>query len=149
MAVWGHRKRAEAGFTLMEIMLVVIIIGVLAAMVMPSLVGRAESSRITAAKADINGGLATALSLYEQDTGSFPTTAQGLNALLAAPAGVTNWKGPYFTKNEIPLDPWSRSYVYTCPGTHNTASYDLMSYGKDGKEGGGDDVANYSATATK
>lgn len=145
----ARRVCRKAAFTLIEIMLVVIIIGVLAAMVVPSFVGRAEGSRITAAKADINGGLATALSLYEQDTGSYPTTAQGLNALLAAPAGVSNWKGPYFQKNEIPLDPWGRSYVYACPGTNNTASYDLISYGKDGKDGGGDDVTNYSTTRTR
>jgi general secretion pathway protein G len=148
--VFPRRMRiSSAAFTLIEIMLVVIIIGVIAAMVVPSLVGRAEASRVTAAKADIMGGLATALNMYEQDTGSYPTTAQGLNALLVAPAGVSNWRGPYLQKNEIPVDPWTHGYVYTCPGGHNTGSYDLMSYGKDGKEGGGDDVANYSLTATK
>jgi len=143
------RKRRDAGFTLIEIMLVVIIIGVIAALVAPSLVGKAEKSRQTAAKADVRGGLATALGLYEQDTGSYPTTAEGLDALIKAPDGVTNWKGPYLTTSEIPADPWGRPYVYTCPGVHNTNGYDLVSYGKDGKDGGGDDVANYSLAETK
>ena len=139
-----HSKHVcRGGFTLIELMLVVVIIGVLAAMVVPSLVGKAQSARITAAKSDIESGLALPLDLYEQDTGSYPTTAQGLLALVKQPDGVTNWKGPYLKKEQVPNDPWGRPYQYVCPGTHNKASYDLYSYGKDGKDGGGDDIANY------
>lgn len=137
-------KRVQCGFTLVELMLVVIIIGVLAAMVVPSLVGRARKARVAAAKSDITAGLGTGLDLFEQDTGAYPTTAQGLEALIKAPEGVAGWDGPYLKANEIPVDPWGNEYKYTCPGVENTATYDLVSFGGDGKEGGGDDIANYS-----
>jgi len=141
-----RRDRGRAGFTLVELMLVVIIIGVLAAMVVPSFVGRSRQARVTAAKADISGSLGTALNLYEQDNGSFPTTAQGLEALVERPAEVSQdtWMGPYLQRKEIPEDPWGNPYHYTSPGEENPASYDLVSYGPDGKEGGGDDIANYT-----
>lgn len=129
-------KRA---FTLIEIMLVVIIIGALVAMVMPRLTGRAEQARITAAKADINVNIATALKLYELDNGRFPTTEEGLNALLNPPPSTPNWNGPYLEKK--PIDPWGRPYQYRSPGQHRT-DYDLYSLGKDGIESS-DDVKNW------
>jgi len=137
----------KKGFTLIELMLVIIIIGVLAAMVIPKFAGRAEQSRTIAAKADIESNLGVTLDLFETDNGSYPTTEQGLSALLkkpSAPPVPPNWRGPYLKKNEIPKDPWGNPYVYACPGTHNPESYDLFSYGKDGAEGGGDDIVNWA-----
>lgn len=125
------------GFTLVEIMLVVIIIGILVAMVMPRLAGRSEEARLSVARADIDANLAMALDLYELDTGTFPSS---LNDLRAKPSGTTNWRGPYLKKT--PLDPWGRQYVYKYPGVHNTDGYDLYSLGRDGVEGK-DDVANW------
>ncbi|MCM8831017.1 MAG: type II secretion system major pseudopilin GspG [Candidatus Omnitrophica bacterium] len=127
-------------FTLIELMLVVVIIGALAAMVLPRFVGRGEQARIAIAKADIESNIATALKLYELDTGSFPTTSEGLNALLVKPPLVTNWKGPYLEKK--PIDPWGREYKYKSPGDHRV-DYDLYSLGKDGQEGTADDIKNW------
>ena len=128
------------GFTLVELMLVVIIIGVLAAMVVPRLTGRSEEARVQVAKADVGVNIATALKLYEMDNGAFPTTEEGLNALLSAPPSAHNWKGPYLEKK--PIDPWGKEYQYKCPGVHRTYDYDVYSLGKDGSESS-DDVTNW------
>jgi len=127
------------GFTLVELMLVVIIIGALVAMVLPRLTGRSEQARTQVAKADISANIATALKLYEMDNSKFPTTEEGLNALLNKPASSVNWNGPYLEKT--PLDPWGRPYQYKCPGTHK--DYDLYSLGADAIEGTKDDVTNW------
>ncbi|MBF0479713.1 MAG: type II secretion system major pseudopilin GspG [Candidatus Omnitrophica bacterium] len=130
-------------FTLIEIMLVVIIIGVLAAMIVPNLVGRGEQARLAAARADIDGNLVTALDLYEIDNGKYPTTGQGLPALSMKPSdGSDKWRGPYLKKKSLPLDPWGKAYVYVCPGVHNLENYDLSSLGPDGIESA-DDVTNW------
>ncbi|MDD5020334.1 MAG: type II secretion system major pseudopilin GspG [Candidatus Omnitrophica bacterium] len=131
-------RRSLAGFTLIEIMLVVIILGVLAAMVVPRLSGRSEEARKSIAKTDIESNIPLALDLYEVDTGSFPET---LDDLREEPADAQNWKGPYLKKK--PVDPWGRAYVYQSPGEHNTGSFDLYSLGKDGVEGGDDDIVNW------
>ena len=131
------RKKA---FTLVELMLVVIIIGILVAMVVPRMAGRSEQAREGVAKADVDLNIATALKLYELDNGAFPTTDEGLNALLSAPSSTTNWRGPYLEKK--PLDPWGRPYQYKSPGTHRTHDYDLFSFGRDGVESS-DDVGNW------
>jgi len=134
-------KSNTHGFTLIELMLVVIIIGALVAMVMPRLSGRGEQARVAAATADIMSNIATGLKLYELDNGEFPSTEEGLNALFVKPAGATaNWKGPYLEKK--PVDPWGREYKYKYPGEHRTADYDLSSLGKDGAESE-DDVKNW------
>ncbi len=130
----------KKGFTLIELMLVVIIIGVLVSMVVPRLAGRSEEARIAAAKADINANISVALDLFELDNGKYPTTDEGLSALRAKPGLASNWKGPYLKKE--PVDPWSKKYIYRSPGEHNP-DYDLYSYGPDGKEGGSDDIANW------
>ena len=127
------------GFTLIEIMLVVIILGVLAAMVVPRLTGRSDEARKSVAKTDIESNIPLALDLYEVDTGSYPSE---LNDLFTAPSGVTNWKGPYLKKK--PLDPWGRAYVYKYPGEQNADTYDLSSSGKDGVAGNDDDVNNWA-----
>ena len=132
------------GFTLIEIMIVVIIIAALAAMVVPRLTGRSEQARIAIAEADISSNIGIALKLYELDNGNFPTTEQALDSLLSKPSSApvpTNWNGPYLEKK--PVDPWKNPYQYKCPGIHNTAGYDLHSMGKDGIEGTEDDIANW------
>jgi len=130
----------KKGFTLIELMLVVIIIGALVAMVMPRFTGRGEQARIAAAEADIRANIATALKLYELDNGNFPGTEEGLNALLNKPSSSQNWNGPYLEKK--PIDPWAREYKYKSPGEHRP-DYDLYSLGKDGQEGTADDVKNW------
>ena len=133
---------------MIEIMLVVIIIGILAAMVIPNLSGRGEQARVAASKADIDSNLSTALDLYEVDVGQHPTTDQGLKALLEKPTASPvpeNWRGPYLKKKKLPTDPWSKPYVYVSPGSHNQDSYDLSSYGKDGVESN-DDITNWAVS---
>ncbi len=123
--------RNKNGFTLIEILLVVMIIGALAVMVVPRLAGRGERALMTVAQVDINANIASALKLYELDNGTFPTTSQGLDALLVkptAPPTARNWNGPYLEKK--PIDPWGQPYQYAQPGTHGTA-YDLYSFGSD------------------
>ncbi|MFH1360480.1 MAG: type II secretion system major pseudopilin GspG [Candidatus Omnitrophota bacterium] len=141
------RLNATKGFTLIEIMLVVIIIGILVAMVVPNLAGRGEQARRAAARADIEVNLATALDLYELDNGRYPTTEQGLRAMLEEPSSPPvpmNWSGPYLKKKRIPKDPWGNEYVYVNPGIHNEEEFDLSSNGPDGVEGGDDDIVNWS-----
>ena len=130
------------GFTLIELMVVIVIIGALVAMVMPRLVGRGEQAKVAASSADIRANIATALKLYELDNGSFPATEQGLDALMNRPvSGVTlNWNGPYLEHD--PVDPWGRTYEYVSPGQHHI-DYDLFSLGRDGISGTEDDVTNW------
>lgn len=134
--------RSKKGFTLIEILLVVAIIGALAAMVVPRLTGRSEKAKMAAAQADIRANVSTALKMYEIDMGSFPSTEQGLEALLTVPSGAegTVWQGPYVERK--PLDPWNRSYEYKYPGKRNPAGYDLYSLGRDGVEST-DDIGNW------
>lgn len=135
-----HLTGKRRGFTLIELMLVVIIIGALVAMVMPRLAGRGEQARVAAATADIQANIATALKLYELDNGSFPRSDEGLAALMEAPGTALNWNGPYLERK--PVDPWGREYKYKSPGDHRK-DYDLYSAGKDGQEGTEDDVVNW------
>lgn len=138
-------KRLSRGFTMIEMMLVVIIIGVLAAMVVPNLAGRGDQARRSAAIADIEANLSSALDLYKLDNGHYPTTEQGLAALLRAPSinpFPVSWSGPYLKKKRMPVDPWGRDYVYVAPGAHNTDEYDLSSLASDGFESD-DDIVNW------
>jgi general secretion pathway protein G len=138
-------KKKQGGFSLIEIILVVVIIATLSAMVVPRLTGRSEQARLAAARADVEVNIPTALKLYELDNGYLPTTAQGLNALLQKPTTAPipeNWNGPYLEK--FPVDPWGRPYQYQSPGTNRPHDYDLFSLGKDANpDSTKDDVVNW------
>lgn len=121
------------GFTLIELIVVILILGLLAGLVVPRLFKHVTQAKITTAKAQI-AAFQTALAAYKLDTGTFPTTEQGLQALRVVPAGTNNWNGPYLPK-DIPLDPWGRPYVYKFPGDHGDEP-DIISYGADGQPGG-------------
>jgi general secretion pathway protein G len=124
--------RRNAGFTLLELLVVMVIIGLLVGYVGPKYFAQLGKSEVKAAKQQI-AGLGKALDIYRLDTGHYPPQDVGLQALVTAPANETKWRGPYIEK-AVPLDPWGQAYVYKIPGEHN--EYDLISYGKDGKPGG-------------
>ena len=127
------RRTAQAGFTLIELMVVLVIIGVLAALIVPNVLERADDAKITAARTDVSN-LMQALKLYRLDNNRYPTTEQGLQALITKPATEpmpTNWK-PYLEK--LPNDPWQHPYQYLNPGVKGEV--DVMSYGADGQPGG-------------
>ncbi|MDI6870539.1 MAG: type II secretion system major pseudopilin GspG [Bacillota bacterium] len=133
--VAGRARRGEQGFTLLEVLAVVVIIGFLAALVAPGVFTRIAGAQRTAAKAQIKT-LSLALNLFRTDTGAYPTTEQGLSALRQRPAyGAEGWNGPYL-EEDLPKDPWGREYQYLCPGVHNPDRYDLFSLGRDGRPGG-------------
>jgi general secretion pathway protein G len=130
-------RRLPRGFTLIEIMVVITILGILAALIVPRVVGRTDDARIAAAKQDI-ASLLQALKLYRLDNGAYPTTEQGLKALLAKPAiepVPQNWKqGGYLERSSTPKDPWGNEYKYLNPGLKG--EIDVFSYGRDGAAGG-------------
>ena len=136
-------KKCEA-FTLLEIMLVVVIIGMLVTLALGKFSGTGERARIDTTKAMIAGTLRTALGLYEMENGSFPTTEQGLKALMEKPTSEPIPKAwhSYLESKTPPKDPWNHDYIYIYPGTHNTDGYDLYSLGKDGVESE-DDIRNW------
>ncbi|MBW2040061.1 MAG: type II secretion system major pseudopilin GspG [Deltaproteobacteria bacterium] len=132
--VWRDAK----GFTLIELMVVVVILGILAGLIIPKIMGRPEEARRLKAKMQIQQ-IEQALKLYYLDTGTYPTTEQGLNALVEKPTIEPipkRWReGGYLEKGKVPLDPWSNPYVYISPGIHSE-DFDLESYGPDGEDGG-------------
>ena len=136
------RRTAAGGFTLIELLLVLVILTTLAAVVVPKFTKRSEQARITAARTDI-ANLEVVLDAFEVDTGSYPSTEQGLQALAEQPSGAKGWMGPYL-KRGVPKDPWGHPYEYRSPGQHNTSGYDLRSLGPDGNDGGDDDIDNWS-----
>ena len=145
--IFGARGTRPSGkvlrraFTLVELMLVVTIIGILAALVIPKIAGKGEQARETAARADIFGGIKTALDSFEVDNGYYPKSLQDL---IQQPSNAKNWRGPYLDPATLPIDPWGNPYVYYFPGKHNPTGYDLLSVGPDGKEGTEDDIGNWT-----
>jgi general secretion pathway protein G len=133
-----HRSSHVQGFTLIELMIVVVILGMLATMVMPKVLSKPEQARRTKAKVDIRS-MQSALALFKTDTGRFPSTSEGLQALVTNP-GLDGYDSEGYLER-VPTDPWGNAYVYLCPGIHSKG-YDLESYGKDGEDGGTDDDAD-------
>ncbi|MGB1221555.1 MAG: type II secretion system major pseudopilin GspG [Alcanivoracaceae bacterium] len=131
MRTKGLSVMRQRGFTLLEIMVVVIIIGLLAAIVAPNVIGQSDKARVEIARTNM-AALGSALDLYKLDNGKYPTTEQGLQALVEAPTDAKNWTEPYIKKE--PVDPWQNEYVYISPGLDGP--YDLYSLGADGQEGG-------------
>jgi general secretion pathway protein G len=128
-----NRSSRERGITLIELLVVVTIIALFATLVVPRLWKKVSGAKQTAAREQINGFI-TALGMYKLDTGTFPTTEQGLQALRVRPAGVNRWDGPYLPQ-DIPNDPWGHAYAYKFPGEHGEEP-DIISYGADGVPGG-------------
>ncbi len=128
-----NRKRAQAGITLIEMLVVMTIIALFAALVAPSMLKHSDQGRVTAARAQIYNFM-TALGAYKLDTGTYPTTDQGLAALRVKPADVNQWAGPYLGQ-ELPRDPWGHDYLYKYPGEHGDQP-DIVCLGADGQPGG-------------
>ena len=119
--------------TLIEILVVLVLIGIVLGIVGGNFIGRGEKAKADAAKIEI-GQIGQALDLYKLETGRYPSSSDGLQALVTAPGGASNWNGPYWKKSQIPKDPWGNEYRYTSPG--QKGAYDILSLGADGKEGG-------------
>lgn len=136
------RTARQSGFTLIEIMVVMVILGLLVAVVAPNILGRGEEARIGVAKTQIRN-IGNALDMYKLDNFSYPSTEQGLEALVNKPSGspeAKNWNKNGYLPN-VPVDPWKNEYQYVSPGSQGP--YDLYSYGPDGRDGGGDDITNH------
>ncbi len=136
--ITSNTKKSENGFTLLELMIVMVLLGVLAAIAVPAYLGRADTARVQKVTADFST-IATALSLFKLDNATLPTTEQGLSALVSKPAldpvPLRYKSGGYI--NDLPLDPWGRPYLYLYPGRASEREYDLYTLGADGKTGGG------------
>jgi general secretion pathway protein G len=133
----SDQRPRRRGFTLIELIVVIVVLGLLAGLVAPQIFGRVSEAKAVTARTQIEL-LATALDSYRLDNGGYPTTAQGLAALTQAPTSApvpTSWRGPYLRK-AVPLDPWGRAYVYASPGERNPRGFDLHSLGRDGQVGG-------------
>jgi general secretion pathway protein G len=135
--VWGW-GRSEAGFTLVEILVVIAIIGLVMSLVGPRVLGYLSDSKIKTAQIQIQG-LSAAVDLYYLDSGRYPTAAESLTALVQKPDGAAGWNGPYLKSSAVPNDPWGRPYVYKVPGQHGP--YDIISLGPEGREGGTETAA--------
>lgn len=131
------RRSSRSAFTLIELLLVMVILAILAAVIVPKFVGRGEQAKQSAAKSDVTN-IKGALDAFEIDNGHFPSTEEGLQALTEKPSGdYPNWKKPYI--DSVRMDPWGHPYIYRCPGS-NGKDYDLLSAGASGHEGGGTDI---------
>ena len=136
-----RRAAASCGFTLLELLVVIVIIGMLAGLVAPRYFDQVSKSNTKIARAQIDS-LEKALDQYRLDVGLYPTTEQGLDALNSKPQNLERWSGPYL-KKAVPLDPWGAKYIYKSPGDHG--DYDLLSYGFDGQPGGTGEAADVTS----
>ena len=127
-----RRRNREGGFTLVEILVVLTIIGLVMALVGPRVLNYLAESKVKTARIQIQN-LSSAVDLYYLDNGKYPTSGEGLTALVEKPEGTTSWNGPYLKARTVPNDPWGRTYVYKFPGQHG--DYDISSLGPDGREG--------------
>ena len=143
---WYHGVNNRRGFTLIELMVVIVILGILAGLIVPRIMGRPEQAKQLKARMQIES-IGTALKLYKLDNGAYPTTEQGLQALVEAPTtgnAPKNWrKGGYLEKGKVPQDPWGNDFVYLSPGIHD--DFDIISYGGDGVSGGEDTDADINS----
>ena len=147
MKIFRRKKSRQAGFTLIELMVVIVILGVLAGMIIPRIMGRPDEARQAKARIQMEA-MESALKLYKLDNGSYPSTEQGLKALVEAPTTgdlPKNWRqGGYLEKGKVPKDPWGNDFVYLSPGSHG--DFDIISLGADGEPGGEDadmDINNW------
>lgn len=136
------RRKGEGGFTLVELLVVLVILVLLASIIGPRVIGYLGSSRSKTAHVQIES-LVTAMELFHIDVGRYPTTAEGLAALVKSPGNIPGWNGPYLTKGNVPQDPWGRPYVYQAG--QNGGAFAIRSLGADGKEGGSDENADISS----
>jgi len=138
----GRGGRAEAGFTLVEMLVVLVIIGMLVGLVAPKVFNQLSDARVKTARIQIQN-FASGLDLFFLDLGRYPTTAEGLQALYQKPAGGQGWNGPYLRGGTVPRDPWNSPYLYRSPAQGRP--YDIMSLGSDGREGGSDSAADITS----
>jgi general secretion pathway protein G len=138
---YGAAGESQAGFTLLEILVVIVILGLLIGLVAPAVLRQLGGARVSIAHQSI-ARLGSVLDMYKLDVGSYPSTDQGLQALVQAPAGVSNWNGPYVQSGQTPLDPWNHPYVYRDPSDRAGHDYDLCSTGPSGNATGDDMICN-------
>ena len=139
----GCDPRGLHAFTLLEILVTIAIIGLLATLAIVNLGGVHTQAEVSAARLMVRESMKSALNVYKFSMGEFPSTAEGLQALVSAPPGKTKWNGPYVENSRIPPDPWGEPYHYAYPGQHNKAGYDLWSKGPDKQSGTADDITNW------
>ena len=139
------RSSLAKGFTLLEIMVVLAILGLLVAVLVKNVTGDLTRGEESAASLFVKTTLTAPLTSFRIDTGDYPTTAQGLQALITKPSNANGWRGPYYESNDgkLPLDPWKQPYEYRYPGTRNKSGFDLFSKGRDRTEGTEDDIGNW------
>lgn len=140
----SRRRKTEGGYTLVELLVVITIIGLIVALVGPRVLGYLGDSKVKTAKIQIQG-FSSALDLFYLDAGRYPSSSEGLNALVQRPGNVSTWNGPYLKGGTVPADPWGKAYIYRAPGQHGP--FDIVSLGSDGQEGGTGNAADITSWA--